>query len=238
MGLRIITKHAKMIKIQRDIDVILGGGLQERSITHFYGSPGSGKTNLALMATASAAKTGKVVYIDAEGGLSVERLKQITGPNLEEVLKNLILIEPTEFDEQKVAIKKLNEIVPNSSASLVIVDSIAALYRLEEDKDIKELGRQMARLLRIARKYDIPVLITNQIYTDIDTGRIVPIGGDVIRYWAKISVELEKREGMRIAILRKHKFLPENLRLEFRITERGMETVQTEILEIEQTEFV
>jgi DNA repair protein RadB len=220
-----------MIKVQKDLDTLLGGGLQPRTITHIYGAPGAGKTNIALMAAVSAAKAGgKVVYIDAEGGFSVERLKQIAGPReAEDALRNIILIEPTEFAEQKVAINRLNEIVPSSSAKLVIVDSIAVLYRLEEDKDIKELGRQMAKLLRIALKYDIPVLITNQIYTDIDTGRTVPIGGDVIRYWAKISLELDKRDSMRTAILKKHKFLPENLRMEYRIIERGMETLRVDI---------
>ncbi len=219
-----------MVKVQKDLDVLLGGGLQPRTITHIYGAPGAGKTNIALMAAVSAAKDGgKVVFIDAEGGFSFERLKQIAGDAAEDVLKNLILIEPTEFDEQKVGINRLNEIVPNSSAKLVIVDSIAVLYRLEEEKDIKELGRQMAKLLRIARKYDIPILITNQIYTDIETGVSVPIGGDVIRYWAKISLELDKRDNVRTAILKKHKFLPENIRMDYRITEKGMEALRTDI---------
>lgn len=227
-----------MIKIHKDFDTLLGGGLQSRSITHIYGSPGSGKTNIALMATANAVKDGKVIYIDSEGGFSVERLKQVSGEKIDEVLRNLMLIEPVEFDEQKVAIKKLNEIVPNSNASLVIVDSIAVFYRLEEDKDIKDLGRQLSQLLRIARRYDIPVLITNQVYTDIDTGRIVPVGGDVVRYWAKIIIELEKIEDFRIAILKKHKFLPENLKLEFRITDNGIEAIRTEILEPEKVEYL
>lgn len=227
-----------MIKIHKDFDTLLGGGLQSRSITHIYGSPGSGKTNLALMATANAVKNGKVIYIDSEGSFSVERLKQICGEKIDEVLRNLMLIEPVEFDEQKVAIKKLNEIVPNSNASLVIVDSIAVLYRLEEDRDVRDLGRQLAQLLRIARRYDIPVLITNQVYTDIDTGKIVPVGGDVVRYWAKIIIELEKIEDFRIAVLRKHKFLPENLKLEFRITDNGIEAMKTEILEPEKVEYL
>jgi len=227
-----------MIKIHKDFDTLLGGGLQSRCITHIYGSPGSGKTNIALMATANAVKNGKVIYIDSEGSFSVERLRQISGEKIDEVLKNLMLIEPVEFDEQKVAIKKLNEIVPKSNASLVIVDSIAVFYRLEEDKDIRGLGRQLSQLLRIARRYDIPVLITNQVYTDIDTGRIVPVGGDVVRYWAKIIIELKKIEDFRIAILKKHKFLPENLKLEFRITDNGIEAIKTKNLEPEKVEYL
>jgi DNA repair protein RadB len=214
-----------IIKVHRDLDALLGGGLQPRSITHLYGAPGSGKTNIALIASASAAKHGKVVYLDAEGGFSVERLRQIAGPETEAVLQSVILIEPTEFDEQRVAINRLEEIVPSAGVSLVIVDSIAVLYRLEEDRDVKELGRQLAKLLRTARKYNIPVLVTNQIYHDIESGRNVPIGGDVIRYWAKISIELDKRDNSRTAILRKHKFLPENMKMEYVISEKGMDAV-------------
>lgn len=214
-----------MIKIHDKFDILLGGGLLPRNITHIYGEPGSGKTNIALMATSNAASAGKVIYIDPEGGFSVERLKQISGDRINEVLKNLMLIEPTDFDEQKIAIKKLNDIVPQVKASLIIVDSIAVLYRIEEDKDIKELGRQLAQLLRIARKYEIPVLMTNQVYTDIETGRIVPVGSDIVKYWAKVIIELKRNNDSRLAIIHKHKFLPEGMKLEFKIVECGIEII-------------
>ena len=103
----------KMIKINDKFDLLLGGGLHPRNITHIYGPPGSGKTNIALIATANAAKNGRVIYIDPEGGFSVERMKQISGELTNDVLGNVMLIEPTDFDEQKVAIKKLRDIVPN-----------------------------------------------------------------------------------------------------------------------------
>lgn len=219
-----------MIRIHKDFDALLGGGLQSRCITHIYGSPGSGKTNIALMAIVNAVEKGKVIYIDSEGGFSVERLKQISGENLENVLKNLMLIEPTEFDEQKVAIKKLSEIIPQSNASLVIVDSISVFYRLEENRDVRGLGRQLAQLSKIARRHDLPVLITNQVYTDLDTGKIVPVGGDVVRYWSKIIIELDKTQDHRIATLKKHKFLQEGLELEFKISNKGIDVLRTEML--------
>jgi DNA repair protein RadB len=213
-----------MVSIHKDFDKILGGKLLPRNITHIYGPPASGKTNLALMTMKNFAKEegggGKVIYIDSEGGFSVKRLEQISDNNeFKVVMKNVMLIEPTEYDEQKVAIKKLDEIVPKCNAKLVIVDSIAVLYRLEEEKDVKELGRQLAQLSRIARRYNIPVLITNQVYTDINTQKIVPVGGDILQYWAKIVIELEKVGEKRIAILRKHKFLPEGMKVEFTISQ-------------------
>lgn len=212
------------IPVQKDLDGILGGGLLPGNITHVYGPPASGKTNMALLATRNAAKRGKVIFIDSEGGFSIERLKQISGEDFDSILKNLLLIEPTDYDEQKVAIKKLEELVPKTRAKLVIVDSIAVLYRLEEEKDVKVLGRQIAQLLRIARKFRIPVLVTNQVYTDINTQEIVPIGGDILRYWSKIVLEMEDKGGNRCAVLRKHKHLPEGARVYFSITQSGIET--------------
>lgn len=206
-------------------------GLLAGNITHIYGPPASGKTNLALILTKNFSKKGKVIYIDSEGGFSVERLMQIseTKEEFDAILKNLMLIEPTEYDEQKVAIKKLDELVPKVNAKLVIIDSIAVLYRLEEDKDVKELGRQLAQLLRVARKNKIPVLITNQVYSDINTQEIVPVGGDITKYWAKIVVELEKKNDVRVAILKKHKFLQEGAKIEFKICESGIEILGEEI---------
>lgn len=218
-----------MVSIQRDIDKFLGGGLLPRNITHLYGPPNSGKTNLALLATCQAVKSGKVIYIDPEGGFSIERLKQICSEEeFESIKKNLLLIEPTDYEEQKVAIRKLSELVPQTKAKLVIVDSISVLYRLQEEKDTRELGRQLAQLLRIARKYDIPVLITNQVYTDINTQKIVPVGGDILLYWSKIIVGLEQQGQKRVATLKKHKFLPVETKVEFTISSGGIDVLRNE----------
>jgi len=218
-----------MISINKNFDIILGGGLLEKTLIHIYGPPASGKTNIALIAAAAAGVFGKVIYIDTEGGFSVERLQQIAGSNSTKILGNILLIEPSEYDEQKVAIRKLSDIVPKIDAKLVVVDSLSALYRLEEEKDTKELGRQIAHLLRVAKKHEIPVLITNQVYTDINTQEVVSVGGEVLKYWSKIAIEVGKNEHnhLRFAVLRKHKFLPEGMKLEFKIVESGIEVVNS-----------
>lgn len=136
-----------------------------------------------------------------------------------------MVIEPNDFDEQKVAIMKLNELVNKSDAKLVIVDSIGVLYRLEEDRDVKELGRIIAQLMGIARKNNIPILMTNQVYTDIESGRIVPVGGDIIKYWSKIIIELKISDRYRSAILKKHKFMMDGIRINFDIVDSGIKVV-------------
>jgi len=219
-----------MISIHPAFDRVLGGGLLPGVLTHVYGTPSSGKTNFALMAAAAASKEGRVVYVDPEGGFSTERLKQITSQDFNEVLSKILLIEPTSFDEQKVAISKADEIVAKGGVSLLIVDSIALLYRILEDKDIREFGRMLAQLLRIARKHDIPVLMINQVYTDIDSGKITPVGGSINEYWSKIMLETGVLEnGARFLVLRKHLHAKEGARLDYQITADGIKPVRHSI---------
>jgi DNA repair protein RadB len=220
-----------MIKFNNGFDQLLGGGILEGAITHIYGPPASGKTNLALTAAANASHFGKVLFVDPEGGFSVERLKQVSGDGFKEALNSIMLIQPTTFEEQKAAIHKLEEVITSMKVSLVIVDSIAMLYRMEEDKDVRMLGRMLAQLLRIARKYNIPVLLTNQVYSEYDTNTIRPIGGTITEYFTKNIIELVRREDhKRYAILRRHTHHPEGQTIEFQITQSGVETRESENL--------
>ena len=218
-----------MILFNNGFDGLLGGGLIEGVVTQVYGPPASGKTNLALLASVNALSQGKVVYVDPEGGFSVERLRQIAGDRFPEVLNNMMLVQPSTFEEQKAAVAKLDEVMSGVKVSLVIVDSIAMLYRMEEDKDVRMLGRMLAQLLRISRRYGIPVLLTNQVYSEFDTNIIRPIGGQISEYFTKNVIELSRGEdGGRIATLRRHMSLPEGKIIAFRITQRGVETAPAE----------
>jgi len=59
------------------LDRLLGGGVEEGTITEIYGEAGSGKTNFCLQATRECIASGeKVAYIDADG-ISIERLRQL-----------------------------------------------------------------------------------------------------------------------------------------------------------------
>ena len=89
------------------IDKILHGGIDEDCITTIYGPAGSGKTNLVLLAAVNVASKGKkAIYIDTEGGFSVERLKQLTEDH-EKVMQNILFLKPTNFKEQVHVFSKL-----------------------------------------------------------------------------------------------------------------------------------
>jgi len=213
-------------------------GYENDIITTIYGPAGSGKTNLCLIAATNKAKTSKVIFIDTEGGFSVERVKQLTGENYQDILKNIMLLKPTNFEEQKKDFEILLKEI-NNNIGLIIVDGMTMLYRLEitDTKDDqkrfmvnKELAKQLRILAEIARKKNIPILVTNQVYYDfVPTEEYYNgkekianmVGGDLLKYWSKCHIELQNTSGKRKALLRKHRSMPEKEFL-FTITNSGL----------------
>jgi len=216
-------------------DEMLEGGFEADTITTIYGPAGSGKTNICLSCMARTAREGsKVIYFDTEGGYSVERLKQIA-PDYEKILKNVFFFRPTSFAEQKANFERFKQLMDESTTKkirLIIVDTISMLYRVElgQSDDIytvnSELGKQISYLSEIARKKSIPVLITNQVYTDPETNSIKMVGGDLLKYWSKCLIEVERFKTYRRAVLRKHRSIPENKEVYFEIKHDGIKKVE------------
>ena len=211
------------------LDKMLEGGYEKDVITTIYGPAGSGKTILAMLCCLNIARKGKkVVYIDTENSFSVERLKQVA-KDYRKVLDNIVFLKPVSFNEQKKAFEKLKDIV-NDKIGLIIVDTIAMLYRIEagQSEDIYEvnrsLGRQISYLAEIARLKNIPVLITNQVYADFENkGKVNIVGGDILKYGSKCLIELQiTPQGNRRAILRKHRSIPAGKSIYFKIVEGGV----------------
>ncbi len=218
-----------------ELNDLLKGGYESDIVTMIYGGPGCGKTNLVLMAAAKMSNQKKVIFIDTEGSFSIERFGQLCQED-KCCIDNILIMSPTIFSEQKSAFAKLKELTKTDSVGLIIVDSIAMLYRLEigKTKNIqgtnRELGQQIAYLSEIARKKKIPVIITNQIYKDFeDKNKINIVGGDILKYWGKCLIEIRKLDdAKRVAILRKHRSQPENQKLYFNITNEGIKALKTE----------
>ncbi len=213
-----------------DFNEWMSGGYEKDVVTMIAGCPGSGKTNFSILAACSMAKRGKkVIFVDTEGGFSVERVKQIVGPGYSDILERIMLLSPVNFEEQKKDFEKILKYA-NSDIGLIILDSMAMHYRLElgeasslkNDEKIhninREVSRQMKALVEIARKRNIPVLITNQVYNtfvkmeEYKNGfekETNIVGGDLLQYWSKCIIELKKDGSRRKAILLKHRNNPE-----------------------------
>jgi DNA repair protein RadB len=230
-----------------ELNKFLFGGYETDIITTLYGPGASGKTNLALIvATSQARKGNKVIYIDTEGGFSIDRVHQLVYKNEEEyetTLRNIILLNPTNFQEQEDAFENIAKHLKKGGISLIVVDSIAMLYRLEladaiqtkEDEKIKAVNRKLARQLKylneVARKQHIPVVVTNQVYSEFVSDeelkernyekQVSMVGGDLLKYWSKCLIELQNFSGKRKVILQKHRSLPKK-ELAFEITNGGI----------------
>lgn len=226
-----------MAKIQAGaevLDKLLEGGFEIDVITAIYGPPGSGKTTSCLLAALSAAtakenKDKKVIFIDTEGGFSIERLHQLAGDEAaaKKAMERIMLLKATSFAEQKKYIETLADQV-NSKVAIIICDTISSLYRIERGEDNanlnRELGKQLSILLTIARTKEIPVIVTTPVYADFaDKTKIKIVGGDILKYSCKCLIELNiNQNGTRTAILTKHRSIPQK-EATFTIAEKGFE---------------
>lgn len=227
-----------MAKIDSGAEIInqlLEGGYETDSITTVYGPAGSGKTNICMLCAISTVKNGRnVIYIDTDGSFSVSRLKQLSD-DYEKIMEKIIFFKPTSFEEQKRAFEEMRKL-ESEHIGLVVVDSIAMLYRLELGKsdDVyetnRELGLQISYLLEIARKKNIPILVTNQVYADFENkNNIKMVGGDILKYGSKCLIELQKlHKNKRRAILKKHRSIAEEKEVLFEIVTTGIQFLERE----------
>ena len=215
------------------LDKMLDGGYDPEIITTVYGPSGSGKTVICLLCAINIARHGKkVVYVDTEASFSIDRFKQISNSiniDYRKLLSKIVFLRPTSFEEQKKAFEKLKNIVTDK-IGLIVIDTIAMLYRLEMGKDDdvyetnRELGKQIGFLSEITRKKHIPVLIANQVYADFeDKEKVNIVGGDLLKYGSKCLIELQiTPAGNRRAIIKKHRSIPEERSIIFKIVEGGI----------------
>jgi len=210
------------------LDDLLEGGFEGGAITLLFGEAGSGKTNICLQVASMVASSGKkVVYIDTEG-VSLERLKQIAGEGYEEVMKNILFFEPHNFEDQEKFVEKAVRLAESSlEVGVIMLDSATIHYRLtrnDEEKGVrKSLSPQLAKLLAAARSKDIPIILSSQVYTDIEKGTFEPLGGHVLLHNAKAIIRLDKvGTNTRRAVIIKHRHLEEGRRTDFKITKNGV----------------
>ena len=217
------------------IDDLLDGGFERGAVTQVYGPPAAGKTNLALSAAVETAARGDMaLYIDTEG-ISVDRMEQLASArardeSVSDLASRIVISDALDFDEQEQAVRDAEDLA--EQVELVVLDSATGFYRLErhggdEGETLRAVGRQVSHLLALARRHDLAVVITNQVFTDPDTDRARPLGGHTLTHWSGAVVRVERfRGGNRRATLEKHRAKPAGESARFRITGEGLADVE------------
>eukprot|EP01084_Bolivina_argentea_P172117 298164_1 len=185
------------------LDVALGGGLPKGRIVEIYGPESSGKTTLALHALAEVQKRGGIgAFIDAEHALDPTYAKNI-GVNVDEIL----ISQP---DSGEMALDVVDQLVRSSAVDMVVVDSVAALVpraELEGDMADMQMGLQARLMSKAMRKVTgslakstCTVVFLNQLRSKIGViygSPEVTSGGNALKYYASVRIDVRKKEIMR-----------------------------------------
>jgi len=241
---QVMHKRANMEKIttgSKNLDDLLGGGIETMGITEAYGQFASGKSQLAFQLAVNVQlpkdKGGleaKCLFIDTEGTFRPERIKQMAeglGLDADKVLKNIIVARAYNSSHQIVLAEKAGEIIRENNVKLMIVDSITATFRGDFTgrgtlaARQQSLNRHLHTLQRLADVYNIAVYYTNQVMSNPgimfgDPTR--PIGGHIIGHFADTRLYLRKsKDQNRIAKCKDSPNLPEGEAV-FLVTPEGI----------------
>ncbi len=235
-------KIGKLSTGSKELDALLGGGIESQSITEVYGKMASSKTQwcfqLSVMVQLPQEKgglVGNVLYIDSESSFRPERAIAIAkahGLDPEKALKNIYVARAYNADHQMLLAEKAEQLIKEKNIKLIIVDSLTSQFRSEYigrgmlAERQQKLNKHMRQLMKLAEMHNIVVFVTNQVMErpDILFGDpTAPIGGNVIGHASKTRLYLRKSKGpKRVARLVDSPNLPDGEAI-YQITEKGIE---------------
>lgn len=202
----------------KNLDNLLGGGIETRSITELYGEFGSGKTQICHTLCVSVQKdaqlsrlTGNALYIDTENTFRPERIVSIANArnlNPEPMLENIIVAKAYNSSHQEAIIEEAANVIQLHGIRLVVVDSAVSHYRAEYlgrallSERQQKMNRFLHILLRIAETCSVAVVITNQIQSSPDSlfgDPFRPTGGNIMGHTTTYRIYLKRAGKNRIA---------------------------------------
>uniref|UniRef100_A0A2M4BT56 DNA repair protein RAD51 homolog n=1 Tax=Anopheles marajoara TaxID=58244 RepID=A0A2M4BT56_9DIPT len=213
-------KRSEIIQLttgSKELDKLLGGGIETGSITEMFGEFRTGKTQLChtlavtcQLPVSQNGGEGKCLYIDTEGTFRPERLLataeryKLVGTD---VLDNVAYARAYNTDHQMQLLMLASAMMVESRYALIIVDSATSLYRTDYCGRGELAARQghlakfLRMLLRLADEFGVAVVITNQVVAQVDGAAMFnpdpkkPIGGNIIGHASTTRLYLRKGRG-------------------------------------------
>lgn len=223
----------------KNLDNLLGGGVETRAVTEIFGEYGTGKTQICHTLCVIVSREGthgglasKAIYVDTESTFRPERIVSICNArNIESgpVLDSIIVAKAYNTAHQELIIDEIGSIIDTNRVKLLVVDSAVAHYRAEFlgratlSERQQKLNKFMHILLRISETYGAAVVITNQIQSSPDSifGDIFrPTGGNVVAHTSTYRLYLKRAGRNRIARMVDSPYHPET-EVVFALSEKG-----------------
>ncbi len=238
----------RLTTASKQIDELLGGGLETQTITEFYGEYGVGKSilchQLAVNVQLPEEKgglNGAALYIDTENTFRPEwivRMAKAIGLDPTEIAKKIIYSEAFNSDHQILVLEKADKVIQENKVKLIIVDSLTAHFRSEYlgremlAERQQKLNSHLHRLVRLSRAFNACAVVTNQVMSRPDqffAMAVEAVGGHIVSHTSHTRVFLRRTSSgpVRICRLISSPYLPEGERI-FKITEEGVKDITEE----------
>ena len=225
----------------KQLDTLLGGGVETRAVTETFGEFGAGKSQIGhqlcinvQLPQERGGLNARAMFIDTENTFRPERIIHMAGgaeldPN--EALKNILVARSYNTDQQLLIAEKAEDIIEKEGVRLLVIDSLTSHFRAEFTgrgtlaERQQKLARHLLTLHRIADLKDVAIYVTNQVQARPDMffgDPTRPIGGHILGHSATTRVYLRKSKGgRRIARIVDSPSLPEGESV-FNIMEIGI----------------
>lgn len=185
-----LNEIARMQTGSSELDRVLGEGLVPGSLTLVGGEPGIGKSTLLLqVANNFALKESQVLYISAEESSRQLKLRA----------SRLGIDSPIQVLAEN-QIEAVIELIEDQEPSLVIIDSIQAVYssKLDALPGMPSQIRECAGLLmRSSKSLNIPIIIVGHINKDGDLA-----GPKILEHMVDTVLQFEGSRDSQIKFLR------------------------------------
>ncbi|HEY7081686.1 MAG TPA: ATPase domain-containing protein [Nitrososphaeraceae archaeon] len=198
------------------LDNLLLGGIETNAITEFFGTSGTGKTQICHALAVMAANTelqSNVIFVDTQGTFRPERIVSIAEArdfNSDSILSKIFCVYAMTSHQQKLTIDKIMyNIKKYKNTRLIIVDSIINNYRAEFlgkhmlSQRQQRLYKFMRKLSSIAQSNKIAVIVTNQVnsgrgryYTEDN-----PTGGNIMASTSTYRIHLRRFYNNQVVIV-------------------------------------
>jgi predicted ATP-dependent serine protease len=180
-----------------------------QGIISIWGDFGVGKTTLSLQILfQNSINDYKGIFIYSKPNYPVTQFNNIFGKQRQKIISNVLLIHCTDFDDLYYLIFNLEFYILQNAQNkekqlkLILIDSITDLYRLKLNQEKKDrnfilnykLNTILGNLTYLNEKYNVIIVIVNEISKKSINGEIIQVeaGGNVMDYWVRHSIKIEK----------------------------------------------